>query len=49
MAKYQVEVPDTFYYYILVDAENEKVANIGPYISGLGVGKSMRQSATPLA
>ena len=26
MAKYQVEVAETFYYYILVDTENEKEA-----------------------
>ena len=26
MAKYQVEVTETFYYYILVDTENEKEA-----------------------
>ena len=26
MAKYQVEVTETLYYYILVDAENEKEA-----------------------
>ena len=26
MAKYQVEVTETFHYYILVDAENEKEA-----------------------